>query len=65
MGAAGGAVGGAAAGVFVERTLRKIGNQIAGKFLGHHEEVRIGATYAYAVEKIAGKRSRPSVGGVG
>jgi hypothetical protein len=52
LGGPGAALGGAAAGVFVTRALKRIGADIKQRILGPREEVRIGAATAYAVVAI-------------
>jgi hypothetical protein len=50
-----GAVVGGASGPIITRTVKKIAGEIRQRLLGHREEVRIGATLTYAVEKIKEK----------
>ena len=58
-----GAIGGAVIAPLVASVFKKIGNEISEKILSPREEVRIGATYSLALEKIKtevenGKRIR-------
>jgi len=50
-----GAVVGGASGPIITRVVKKIAAEIRQRFLGHREEVRIGATLTYAVKKIKEK----------
>lgn len=50
-----GAVVGGASGPIISRTVKKNAFEIRQRLLGHREEVRIGATLTYAVEKIKEK----------
>jgi len=47
-----GAIFGSASVPFLTRTIKKISHEVQDKFLGHREEVRIGATLTYALDKI-------------
>lgn len=47
-----GAITGAAAGPVITEVFKKIGNEISNKLLGNREEIRVGATLAYSVEKL-------------
>jgi len=50
-----GALVGGASGPIITRAVKKIAGEIRHRYLGHREEVRIGATLTYAVEKIKEK----------
>jgi hypothetical protein len=47
-----GALAGGAAGPLIARAFRKVGVEIKEKMLGTREEIRIGATYTFALERI-------------
>lgn len=46
------AIGGAALGVAVTRTLKRVGGEIQGRWLGDRQRVRVGAAYAVAADQI-------------
>lgn len=50
-----GAIFGSASGPIITRTFKKITSEIKERFLSHREEVRIGATITYAIQKIKEK----------
>ncbi len=47
-----GALGGAAAGPILTEVFKKIGTEVSNIFLGNREEIRVGATLAYSVDKL-------------
>ncbi len=51
----GGAIVGGASGPIIAQTVKRIAGEIRQRILGHREEVRIGATLTYAVQKIKEK----------
>src|SRR5260221_5190727 len=48
-----GAIIGGASGVVVSKVFTKVGQEIKKRLLGNREEVRIGATYTFAISRIA------------
>lgn len=47
------AVGGAVAGVFVTRALKRVGTEISDRILGSRQRLRVGAAYTFAAAEIA------------
>lgn len=47
-----GAIIGGASGVIVSKVFTKVGLEIKKRFLGNREEIRIGATYTFAISRI-------------
>lgn len=52
-----GTVGGALAGTIIEKGLLWVGNEIKDRMLSPKEEVRVGAVYTYATQKINNRES--------
>jgi len=48
-----GALGGAIIGPLVSQTFKKVGLEISERYLGTREQIRVGATYTLALEKIS------------
>ncbi|MEX2622954.1 MAG: hypothetical protein WD651_04450 [Acidimicrobiia bacterium] len=58
VGGPAGVLAGAASGPLVGRALLHVAQELRSRFLGHREEVRIGATLAYAIDTIESRRAQ-------